>query len=445
MPKPATIPLGLQSYRRDLGFVPEVELVNLLIEKDEAGVSSDGVLRIQRPGLTPYANLPGIIQGVFQQDGVLGGARFAVAGGTLYSYDDLAYTTLGTVDGGPAVFAATYLGLYVLTAGKLYSWDGTTFAPIAMPDNRLIVDMDTVNSYLILGCADGRFYWLVPGATSIDALNFATAESQADGLRAVRRLVDEIWFFGVTTVEPWQATGDATAPFQRASGRVFDRGCASRDTVLRFDNSILWEGDDGLVYRSSAVPQRVSTTGIEERIRQATGDRSAWSFSVEGHKCYVLFVPGQGTWCYDAASSAWSEIASSDTTGWRARYGYDRVAASADSGEVWNVDPASPTDAGVAFRKAVSGAIGLRGQPSRNASASFSVGCSAPTTFRVRWRDADEAFPEYWEGFDVTGPAEVFSLYRMGQGREPYRVFEVENTDPVQVRFDGATVNGAWQ
>lgn len=445
MARPANIPLGQQSYRRDLGFVPEVELVNLLIEKDETGISSDGVLRIQRPGLSPFASLPGTIQGVYRQDGVLSGARFAVAGNMLYSYDNLTCTNLGTVGDGPAVFAATYLALYVLSAGILYSWDGTTFNAIAMPDGRLIADMDTLNSYVILACTDGRFYWLVPGDSTIDPLNFATAESSPDGLRAVKRLVDEIWFFGVNTVEPWQATGDATAPFQRASGRVFDRGCASRDTVLRFDNSILWEGDDGLIYRSSAVPTRISTDGIEERIGKATALRSAWEFSVPGHKCYVLYIPGQGTWCYDAASTEWSELATIGSTGWRARYGYDRVAASADSGEIWTVDPDVATDAGTAFRKAVSGSIGLRGRPSRNASASFSVGCSADTTFSLRWRDADEAFPDYPETFDISAPGEVFSLYRMGQGRQPYRTFEIENVDVVQIRIDGASVNNAWQ
>lgn len=445
MVQPAAIPLGLQSYRRDLGFVPEVELVNLLIEKDESGASVDGTMRVQRPGLTHFATLPGAIQGVFQEDGVLSGARFAVAGGSLYSYDGSTYTLIGTVGAGRAVFAATYLGLYVLTAGIVYTWDGTTFSTLAMPDSRLVVDMDTLNSYVILGCADGRFYWLVPGDTTVQPLNFATAESSPDGLVAVRRLVDEIWFFGTVSVEPWQATGDATAPFQRAAGRVYDRGCASRDAVLRFDNGILWEGDDGIIYRTSAVPTRVSTTGIEERIRQSTGARSAWSFSVEGHKCYVLFVPGQGTYCYDAASSAWSEMATVGQTGWRAKFGYARVAASDDGGEVWIVDPANPTDAGIAFRKAASGTIGLRGRFSRNANASFSVGCSADTQFRIRWRDSDEQFPDYWEAFDVSAPAEVFSLYRMGQGRQPYRTFEIESTDATQVRVDGATVNNAWQ
>lgn len=444
MARPATIPLGLQSYRRDLGFVPEVELVNLLVEKDETGTAPDGMLRVQRPGLVPFATLPGTIQAVFQQDGVLGGARFAAAGGSLYSYTDTTQTLVGAVGNGSAVFAATYLSLYVLVAGKVYSWDGTTFAPLAMPDDRSVADIDTLNSYLILACPDGRIYWLVPGDTTVDALNFATAESAPDGLVACCRLVDEIWLFGRSTVEPWQATGDATLPFQRAAGRVFDRGCASRDTVLRFDNGIIWEGDDGLMYRSGAIPTRISTTGIEERITQANDARSAWSFSVEGHKCYVLRVPGVGTYAYDAASQAWSEMASISTIGWRAGFGYERVAASIDSGEIWTVDSMVATDADAPFRKAVSGSIPLRGIPQRNASATFSVGCSADTEFRIRWRDSDEAFGE-WEPFDVPAGGDVFSLYRMGQGRQPYRTFEIESTDATQVRIDGATVNSAWQ
>ena len=445
MPRPATIPLGLKAYRRDLGFTPEVELINLLIEKDESGASPDGVIRIQRPGLTATITLPGVIQGVYEQDGVLNGANFAVAGGNLYSYTATSYSKIGSVGSGRALFAATYLALYVVVAGTLYSWDGTTLSVIAMPDGRAIQDLDTLDSYVILGCADGRFYWLVPGDTTIDPLNFATAESSPDGLSAVCRLVDEIWFFGTKTVEPWQTTGDATAPFQKAAGRVYDRGCASRDTVLRFDNSVLWEGDDGLIYRSSAVPERISNDGIEERISQATGPRTAWYFSIQGHKGYVLQIPGQGTFVYDAAAGDWSQFQSTDNMLWRAGFGYDRVAASIDSGEIWTVDPTSATDAGTAFRKAVTGTIAIGGRPARNASASFSVGCSADTTFSLRWRDADEQFPTFWEDFDVEAPAQIFSLYRMGQARQPYRTFELQSLDATQIRISGATANQGWQ
>jgi len=440
----ATLPFGLQAFNRSNAFVPEVELLNWYVEKDQSGVVEGGYLRIQRPGLSTITVLPDIIRGVFEQSGVLFGNRYAVAGSNLWNVS--ANNSMGDIgnDGGMVEFAATYFGLYVLSAGQIYYTDGVTRTPIASPDNRLFVSIDTLNSYIIALCADGRWYWIEPASVTIDPLNFATAESSPDGGVAIRRLVDEAWFFGASTVEPWQATGDADAPFQRASGRVYDRGCLSRDTVRRFDNGIIWVGDDGIVYRTSNVPQAVSTNGIEERIARRSGALSAFQFDTNGHKFYALKIPGQGDFAYDAREQGWTQLASPNNTAWRPWVGYGSVCASKDDGTIWLMGDTVPGDDGVAFRRAATATIPLSGKPQRNPSLSIDIGLSADAQMRLRWRDSDESFPDYWEEHDLTAPVDNLNQRRMGQIRSPFRTFEIETTALATVSLWAASLGDAW-
>jgi hypothetical protein len=446
------VPLATKAYRRTAAFLPETRCVNMYLEKDQSGVSPDQTIRIQRPGLSPSTILPSAIRGVFAQDGVFGGTQFAVAGTKLYS---LPSTLLGDVGGtGPVAFS-THIGpdgtpvLDVLSDQSIFTWDGSALAPLAMPDPDYadVVDIDTLNGYLLIATGSGRFYWLVPGATAIDGLDFATAESAADGLVGVRRLVDEFGLFGASSVEVWQTTGDPDAPFNRAAGRQFDRGCVSRDTIQRFDNSILWVGDDLSIYRFSSVPGDQGDPSMSERLRLATGDPSAWVFGIDDHKFYVLKIPGQGTFSFDAATQQWSEFASEGYPEWRChvgtQIGSEIIAGDSQSGKIWVLEPGLDDD-GTLIRRTISGTVALSGRPVRNDSFSIGIGSSEDCTVNVRWRDGLDAFPDTWEALDARAPIDVANLYRLGQANEPFRTFEVEMTDPAIISIFGAKANEAY-
>lgn len=448
---PYTVPLGLKSYARTNGFQPEVELVNLVIEPDDSGASPDNVMRVQRPGLADFNSLAGLGRGITQTDQVLNGAWFAVYGNRLSRiFPDT--TSIGNIAGSEQVaFAATFDAVFVLGGGVVYRWDGTNFATIPLPDDYtgIPVDIETLNSYVIIACSTGRFYWIVPGATTIDPLDFATAESSPDGLKSVRRLIDEFFLSGTISIEPWQVTGDLDAPFQKAGGRELPRGVLARDTMRRFDNSLLWVGENLIVYRVGPVPERVSDFGIEERLRKRAGTPSAWTFNADGHDYYVLDIPGQGTFAYDASSTKWSEFASNGRDRWQAGFG----AQSPDmtlcgdflTTGVYRVDPSLPTDSGIAQRRAVSGTVPLIGAGGRNGSFSLGIGASGDCTVKVRWRDGNDPYPNFFEELDVEAGANVVNLYRLGSFDRPFRTFQVEIDDPVMVRISGAVINGAYR
>lgn len=438
------VPLGIDSYKRSL--VPEVVLKNMYVEKDKSGQSPDKLVRIQRPGLVVDKTLTGPVRALLNR--VSSGARITVAGSRLYS----GAQNVGAVEGvGIAPVVATQFGVFIVGGTQAYHYDAT-LATIAMPDDApdtgKVQDVDQLNNYAILLQPGGRFYWIEPGENEVDPLNFATAESLPDGGVAVRRLGDEFWIFGGENIEVWQSTGDQNAPFQRAAGRNFERGCLYRDTVQRFDNTLVWVGDDAQVYRAAAAPQVISEPGISERIRKAAGECSAWTFGVEGHSFYVLRVPGQGSFAYDASTQLWSEFGSFGRTEWLPYVGYQDngvvYAGSSLNGTVWRVDPSAETDSGRPIVPTITGTLFVNGKPPRNDSASIGVGASADCTLRLRWRDGRDDYPSAYEELLVQAPFDVAELWRLGSIDEPFRTFEISCADPVKISISGMIVNEAW-
>ena len=163
-------------------------------------------------------------------------------------------------DGGLTWGAAT------LTGGGVHALSG-----VAVPDGQPPVSVATLKSYIIvaIGSTD-RFYWVNPGNVTIDALSFATAESQPDDVIDATVTGDNVWFVGEGTTEVWYATGDSAAPFAPVGGRVYDRG-AIDGTMVNVKGVVFLVGQDHVVYAIGGGAERVSNHGVEEMIRLALG------------------------------------------------------------------------------------------------------------------------------------------------------------------------------
>lgn len=447
----AVVPIGLNSYKRTLANQPETRLVNMVLEEDATGGSPDKVIRVQRPGLAPHQTLAAPVRAMLRIDGVAGGLPVAVAGTSVYKFNGSTATLLGAVadDGDTAVMRATFERIGIVSGGNFYTSNGSSVVQVAMPDAQAVIDVEVINGYFLLSTASGKFYWLVPGKPSINGLDFATAESSPDGLVCIKRLNDELYFLGKSTVEIWQTTGNADAPFQRAAGRLFDKGCLSRDTAMKFDNSIVWVGNDNIVYRMNDVPKRISTNAIEESLRKRTGVPSAFQFAWDGHVLYVLRIPGQGTFAYDASSGAWSEFSTYGESVWRPRIGVDLadgtwLCSDSSTGVVWKLDPSRANDAGTPVERIVTGLAPITGKPVRNDSFTVHVGVSADATIRFRWADGALAVSGDYEERQAFAPMDLVSLYRLGIARQTCRLFEISCLDDVLLRITGAVANEAW-
>lgn len=171
--------------------------------------------------------------------------------------------------------------------GANISWGGATLAgggspsitPVLTPDDVGMISVGYVGSYVICVPAqgediNGRFYWIEPGETTIDPLNFATAERSPDPIRQVVVFGDQFWLPGQSTTEVWYVSGDITNPMQRLQGVAFDRGTWG-GTAIQVKDSMILVDSDGAVFQTGNGTKRISTPDIEERIRLAIAAEAA--------------------------------------------------------------------------------------------------------------------------------------------------------------------------
>jgi hypothetical protein len=145
--------------------------------------------------------------------------------------------------------------------------------PVIMPGDYAPISVGFINGFVIvIPAADqgvnGRFYWIEPGETTVDPLNFATAERSPDPVYQVVVFGDQFWLPGQNTTEPWFMTGDPDTPMLRVQGVLFDRGTIP-GTALPVKDSMIIVDSDGGVFRIKGGVERISSPDIEERIRKA--------------------------------------------------------------------------------------------------------------------------------------------------------------------------------
>ncbi len=159
------------------------------------------------------------------------------------------------------------------TAATLQSGGGAVLRQVPLPEDYSVASIGHINSYIIVAVEEGQgvngqYYWIEPGETSIDPLNFATAERSPDAVNQVIVFSDLFWLLGQRTTEPWQMTGDIDAPVRRFQGILYDRGCWEGSAVPVKDSLILCD-QDGAVFQIQGGLKRISRPDIEERIRRA--------------------------------------------------------------------------------------------------------------------------------------------------------------------------------
>ena len=298
----------------------DARMVNLFPEVVPEGGKEPAFLN-RAPGLQFLANMgDGPIRGLWQ----FGGYGYAVSGETLYKIDAIWNATeIGTVSGssGPVSMSDNGTQLFIACNGPSFIYNSLTleFKQIDDPDFPGAVTVGYLDGYFVFNEPDSQRLWITSllDGTSIDPLDFASAEGSPDGLVAI--LIDhrEAWLFGTNSVEVWYDSGAADFPLSPVQGAFNEVGCIAAFSVAKLDNGIFWLGADargrGIVYRANGyTAQRVSTHAVEWQIQQYANmsDAIAYTYQQDGHSFYVLIFPSANTtWVYDVATSLWHERA----------------------------------------------------------------------------------------------------------------------------------------
>jgi hypothetical protein len=303
-----SVQYGAGAYRRTEGNFPELKLINMYLEA--AKTSEQGVALLSRPGLGLLAtNGSGPINGMFCKAGTLNGDVFSISGTTLYR----GTTSLGSVSAagsGVASWAGGYGELLFTRGSTLKRYNGSALSSPVFPDSASVRAVCFIGSLFVAVRADtsAKFYWSAPlDGSTWDALSFATAEREPDSLLDIMNLGDNIWLFGQQTIESWTHTGEADLPFSRIEQIAFDQGIMDTGCVCAADNSLFFIGSKRIVFRIGEVPERISDSGIEERIAASTTAR-LFTFWMEGGHEMVAMRLDTETLLYDCSTKEWCEF-----------------------------------------------------------------------------------------------------------------------------------------
>lgn len=201
---------------------------------------------------------------------------------TLYTATSTATTLVATAiddtSGGNAITTTVPTGANLAWgAATLAGGGGTTLATVTMPETTEVAKaLASVSGYALVSVGNSqKFYWINPGETTIDPLDFAEKESNPDNILDMLTVGDQVMIMGNGSTENWYATGNFDAPFAPVEGRVYQRGIVEGTPCVVKDNVIL-VGNDGVVYSIGLSSlggsaewgvHRISDHSMEERIR----------------------------------------------------------------------------------------------------------------------------------------------------------------------------------
>jgi hypothetical protein len=229
---------------------------------------------------------------------------------------------LGNVTGtGPVSMADNGFQLFIACNGPsfIYNLTNNSFVPITDPDFPGAVTVGYLDGYFVFNEPNSQRIWVtaVLDGSSIDPLDFASAEASPD--RAVAVLIDhkEAWIFGDNSIEVWYNSGAADYPLTPIQGAFNEVGCVAPYSVAKLDNGIFWLAADargqGMVYRATGYQAvRISTHAVEWHIQRYgnLSDAIAYTYQQDGHSFYVLIFPqANTTWVFDVATGLWHERA----------------------------------------------------------------------------------------------------------------------------------------
>jgi len=292
---------GLSSYERAEGDIPGLPVVNMYVEE----TTSEGVVLQSRRGLVDRGEVMGSgpVKALFKRDGVVSGALLGVSGSSLYS----GTTSVGAVTGSGAVsIAGNETGALICAGGSLHSWNGATFGTVTLPDDfDAIKVVEGASRFVVIRGNSGRFYFTPPLQQTFDALDFATAESEADQLLDALFLDDILILFGKETVEFWPNTTDNNLPFQALEGRVIDRGIRATGCATTLGSAFAWVTDQNTICLQDEN-NIISNPGLQERIAASTSVR-LFNFFIDGTEFLALRMDDE-TQVYNLRKGAWSKF-----------------------------------------------------------------------------------------------------------------------------------------
>ena len=171
-----------------------------------------------------------------------------------------------------------------------------------------------LNNYVLIGTSNNRIYNSDVGdPTTWNALNFLSFEQTADVLVGICKHLNYLVAFGAVSTQFFYDVGNPTgSPLGLAASYTSEIGCATGDSIVATNNTVLWIGTSKTYGRSvylmdGTAPVRISTANIDRHIEaDGLSDVSAYCYTINGHTLYILTLHNtHQTLVYDLNERMW--------------------------------------------------------------------------------------------------------------------------------------------
>ena len=242
--------------------------------------------------------------------------HYRVMGNQFLSVDaDGVITPIGTVDGIDwCTFDESFDYLAINGGGKLYLYDGTTFAQVTDVDLGTCLDVVWLNGYFV--STDGAFLVSsdINDPFAFNVLRYASSEISPDPVVALQKLRNEIYAVNRYTIEVFGAIQNPGIgfPFARIEGAQIMKGAVGSRACCEFMQALAFVGSGdnqppSVWLGQSGQAVKLSTRDIDDVLRGYSDEVLAQvvleSRMDRGHEFLYVHLPDQ-TLAYDGAGSA---------------------------------------------------------------------------------------------------------------------------------------------
>lgn len=300
--------------------------VNMMIKMNEL---SGAKYMVGVPGLKPFIKCSGVCRGIFVDSK---GDLFTIEG-----KDFVKYTNSYDNNGEKYLKRRVYGAIYTEKEKPNFECNGFQICVVDGENMYLhIYADDSFKQYKpdgwlgseTVSYLDGYFTFVEPNSQkfyisnlydgkNINALDFASAESNPDDIVTSISAGGLLYLFGEQTIEIMTNSGEADFPFSKASGGSVSVGCIAKNSVKIINNNIFWIGRTkegfGIVYSTpvgNLAPQRVSNFAVEGFIQKQVDIDKATSYvyQEDGDNFYAInFEEGNTTWVFELNTGLWHE------------------------------------------------------------------------------------------------------------------------------------------
>lgn len=442
-----SVDFATSSYSRGRGGLPPLPVVNMVLE--QAPTEKGGKMLQSRMALlaTGTSLGAGPIAAVMVKDGVLGGDRFTVSTGNIYRSG----INLGALAGsGHVSIAGNEGGIMVAAGSTMRHYDGTTLSDVSFPDGASVTKVISgAGRFIALREDTGKFYWTPILESTIDPLDFATAENQPDRALDLLFIDDILRIFGSETVEFWSNTGGAELPFVPIENSVIEKGIRATGCATAIGSSFAWVTNENQVCLSDEN-NIISNNGLQERIEASAAVR-LFSFVMGGNEFLCLQLDNE-TQVYQPRTGAWSEWKSYGQDRWAVSCAYGSVLGSDIDGRIFEFGAGHVDLGGPMERMWTAGLpIDAGGIRISNAMTRVNVGQTPfltgdyvdPTIEMRLSRDGGQTWQEWRQrSLGRQGKYRTDVQWRaLGLASRPSLLMQFRVTDPVDIRCSGVSVN----